>query len=165
MEEDKNNKNDPFDMVPDEVLMFILSLVSPYGELSNAARVNKRFRACAMIVRSQLNRDFVRHVQDRSLLWTCNAPLTNVFHTEQSEPPRTVSCQWSTRPDPQSPTTSMKFVWFCKIYDKWARTDVQTPRVKVVMAWTVGWPNGSRRQRSCQWSPRPAYSPIEECLI
>ncbi len=56
-------------LLPDEVLEFILSLASPYGELRAARQVNRRWRRCAHTVMLRRSRALVRATSDMKLRW------------------------------------------------------------------------------------------------
>ena len=56
--------------LPDEVLVYILSLVSPYQDLHNSARVCRQWRHCVQQVVHQRKSNFIKAVNQMKLLWT-----------------------------------------------------------------------------------------------
>ena len=56
--------------LPDEVLVYILSLVSPYKDLSYSSQVCSRWRSLVFRVVQQRRSAFVRAIADMKLLWS-----------------------------------------------------------------------------------------------
>ena len=61
--------------LPDEVLIYILTLISPYQDLHSAAQVCRQWRHCVHQVVYQRKSNFNKAVNQMKLLWTkseCN---------------------------------------------------------------------------------------------
>ena len=61
--------------LPDEVLIYILTLISPYQDLHSAAQVCRQWRHCVHQVVYQRKSNFTKAVNQMKLLWTkseCN---------------------------------------------------------------------------------------------
>ena len=70
--------------LPDEVLEFILSLVSPYGELKACALTCHRWNICSKNVVKKRQSDFIRSVQEMDMDWSaCTNATTTVTNEIQ----------------------------------------------------------------------------------
>ena len=56
--------------LPDEVLTYVLSLVSPYKDLHSANQVCKQWRRCVSQVIHERKTKFSKAVNQKKLLWT-----------------------------------------------------------------------------------------------
>ena len=56
--------------LPDEVLIYILTLISPYQDLHSAAQVCRQWRHCVHQVVYQRKSNFTKAVNQMKLLWT-----------------------------------------------------------------------------------------------
>ena len=56
--------------LPDEVLIYILTLVSPYKDLHHCAQVCQQWRICAKQVAHQKKKTFIKAVSKSKLIWT-----------------------------------------------------------------------------------------------
>ena len=56
--------------LPDEVLIYILSLISPYEDLHNSAQVCHQWNLCAKQVAYQRQKTFIKSVSNLKLIWT-----------------------------------------------------------------------------------------------
>uniref|UniRef100_A0A6P7FJY5 F-box only protein 42 n=1 Tax=Diabrotica virgifera virgifera TaxID=50390 RepID=A0A6P7FJY5_DIAVI len=57
------------DLLPDEVLEFILSLIPPYNDLHDCMRVSKRWRRCVLNVVKQKQRNLYRAICEFDVRW------------------------------------------------------------------------------------------------
>ena len=71
--------------LPQEVLEFILSLVSPYGELKACALTCHRWNICTKNVIKKRQADFIRSVQEMKMDWSaCTNATTTVINDNQN---------------------------------------------------------------------------------
>ena len=59
------SRDSPFDRVPDEVLSFIFSYLSPYGDLKSAAKACRRWNTLANNVARQTTTQLVKAVHNQ----------------------------------------------------------------------------------------------------
>ena len=65
--------------LPDEVLEFIFSLVSPYGDLKACGLTCRRWHVCSKNVVRKRQADFRRAVQDMKIIWSsCTIATTAI---------------------------------------------------------------------------------------
>ena len=66
IEENMEEEDSPFDRVPDEVLSFIFSYLSPYGDLKSAAKTCRRWNTLANNVARQTTSHLIRAVHNQT---------------------------------------------------------------------------------------------------
>ena len=75
------------DSLPDEVLEFILSKVSPYGDLKACGLTCHRWHACSRNVARKSKIDFMRSIQEMRMHWSVctNASTASISESHKSE--------------------------------------------------------------------------------